>query len=363
MADALKHRVGAVTVDALAERFTVVHDGFDATGFRAAVVPHLPRLELKDRVNLIADALATTLPADYPDALALVVRAAEQPIDEWAAWPLCSFVERHGVEHPSESLTAMPTLTRRWSCEFAIRPFLEHHLELSREHLRRWAVDPDEAVRRLASEGTRPLLPWGPRVRALTDDPQIGIELLGRLRHDDSETVRRSVANHLNDVAKSQPDLVVGLLRTWTDEPEQLDQGMVRHALRTLVKQGHPGALRLLGFTTDPSIDVIEFACRPPSIRLGSRLELVAELKSTAATDQVLVIDVVIHHVNASGATSPKVFKWTTVDLAPGESSRLTKRRLIEHASTRTYHSGVHRVDLQVAGHTVAHTTFELETT
>lgn len=360
MAEPLKHHISRTTVRLVAERCAVVWPGFDAASFEEEVVAELEPLELKDRINLVADGLQHHLPAAYPQALDVVVGVAKQPLDGWAAWTLCSFVERHGVDHPRPSLAAMPTLTRQASCEFAIRPFLENHLELTRSHLRTWVHDQNEAVRRLASEGTRPLLPWGPRVRALTDDPAIGIELLTELRHDPSETVRRSVANHLNDLTKLHPDLVIEVVRSWDDPDHPVDPGMVRHALRTLVKQGDPAALELLGFTTDPAIDIVEFSCDPPKVEVGGHIELTAELRSTSDADQHLVVDFVMHHVTASGATSPKVFKWTSIRLPPGEAARLTKRRRIEQASTRTYHSGRHRIELQVAGRALAETAFDL---
>ena len=239
-------------------------------------------------------------------------------IDEWSAWSLCSFVERHGVEHPVKSLEAMPELTKHWSCAFAIRPFLENHLELTRSYPRQWVHGPHEAVRRLPSEGTRPLLPWSPRVKASTDDPQIGIELLNALRHDSSETICRSVTNHLNDISKSHPDLVVEVLSRWTKESVPVDPRMVKHALRTLIKQGHAGALALLGYSTSPEVEIVYFTCTPGSIELVDNIQLAAELKSTSGVNQRLVVDFVVHHVNAPGATSPKVFKWTTLNLAPG---------------------------------------------
>ncbi|MGI9599036.1 MAG: DNA alkylation repair protein, partial [Acidimicrobiales bacterium] len=172
--------------------------------------------------------------------------------------------------------------------------------------------------------------------------------------------VRRSVANHLNDLAKSQPDLVVETLTRWCGESEPVDDRMVRHALRSLVKQGHGGALALLGFTTEPELGPVDFSCHPSEIDLGSQIELTAELTSTARSDQLLVIDFVIHHVLAGGKTSPKVFKWTTQNLAPGQTLALSKKRTIQTASTRKYHAGQHRIDLQVAGRPVASTVFRL---
>ena len=360
MAPQLKHNINLEVVELLCDRFADGYPGFDSQGFRDAVMGQLDSLELKDRINHVADMMAEYLPDDYPDALAIVVRATKDGVGEWAAWPLCSFVERHGLAFPNESLAAMAELTRHWTCEFAIRPFLEDHLALTRQYLRTWVEDGDEAVRRLASEGTRPLLPWGPRVAALTNDPQIGIELVTALRHDPSETVRRSVANHLNDVAKAHPDMVVALLKEWMKEPNPVEDRMVRHALRTLIKQGHPGALELLGFTTDPKLDVDCFTCTPDRLDLGSTIELALALTSTADHEQLLAIDFVVHHVNASGKTSPKVFKWTTCRLNTGGSVELVKVRRIQDTSTRTYHPGTHRIDLQIGGKVLAQTSFLL---
>lgn len=361
MAEPLKENINHQTVELLAARIAGLHEGFDREGFTSSLCAELPRLELKERVNLVADQIMSDLGPDYETALEVVVEVAGEGVNEWAAWPLCSFVERHGVDSPVASLEAMPHLTKRWSCEFAIRPFLENHLDLTRQYLRRWVLDPDETVRRLPSEGTRPLLPWGPKVAALTDDPEIGLEMLQILRHDESETVRRSVANHLNDVAKNDPDLVVSLLDEWTAESNPVDERMVRHALRTLVKQGHPGALSLLGFTTDPQFADVDFSVGPDHISLGESIELTAALTSTSPQEQLLAIDFVVHHVKASGDTSPKVFKWTTERLAAGQTVHLSKRRRIQTASTRRYYAGEHRVDLQVAGQVVASRHFVLD--
>lgn len=348
-----------------------IDNRFDAAAFVAAVRPRIGKLELKDRINLMADALAVGLQAeaDFPTALASVVTLAEtEPHDAWAsgmfaAWPLCSFVERHGVDHPTESLSAMPILTKRWTCEFAIRPFLDHHLEQTWRHLTDWRTDTDEAVRRLVSEGTRPLLPWAIRVEALTDHPERGIELIAPLRADPSETVRRSVANHLNDVAKGSPELVTDTLTDWSTSGDPPDNRLIRHGLRTLIKRGDPAAMTLLGFDTDPDVAIEAFTCTPDAITLGDTIELSATIRSTATRDQHLVIDYVIHHPTANGATSSKVFKWTNLRLEAGATIRLDKRRGIKPISTRTYQPGRHGIELQVAGNMLAETGFDLALT
>lgn len=363
MAAALKDGVDGTVVAELARRFAEVDPRFDVDGFVARTTAELHHLELKGRVELIArelwQALSTDRGAERMASLVAVARA-EPPVEGWAAWPLAAVVERFGLDHLDEALDALEHVTKRMSCEFAVRPLLREHFEPTYERLVELTDHDDERVRRLPSEGTRPRLPWAAKVQRLLDDPAPGLALLERLRHDPSETVRRSVANHLNDVSRAHPALVVATAARWLPEPET-DRRMVAHGLRTLVKAGDPTALAALGFTADPHVDVERFEASPAVIEMGDHLVLVAELRSTATTAQQLVVDFVVHHVNASGATSPKVFKWANLELGPGERRTLAKRRLIRQASTRTYRSGTHRVELQIGGRVAAEASFEVQ--
>ena len=358
----LKDLVDRAVVEDLAARFAAASPGFDSWSFTAAVMADLPALELKDRIAAIARGLAAGLNADYRTALDTVVTVAvaEPAVGGFAAWPLCTFVELFGVDDPEASLSAMEHLTKRASCEFAIRPFLLEHWDLAYARLTCFAGHEDHRVRRLASEGTRPRLPWATRVPRLIDDPHPGLDLIGRLRHDPAESVRRSVANHLNDIAKDHPDLVVDVARDWLAERPAVDRKMISHALRTLVKQGHAGALDVLGYAATASLQVVEFTVAPECVEMGDRIVLTASLRSTADVSQRLVVDFIIHHVTATGGASPKVFKWTTIDLGADETVTLRKRRQIVHASTRTYYAGRHTVELQVAGAVVATAGFDV---
>lgn len=365
MAEPLKHGFGPELVGRLADAAIVAWPAFDRPAFVAAANHPLDELELKDRVNHMADTLRTHLPEPWDQTLTHLVAIADavtpdntDAFGDMAAWPVCAVVERHGLGDADASLCAMEQLTQSFSCEFAIRPFLTHHLDTTLRHCRRWTTSTHASVRRLASEGTRPHLPWGTNVAALLDDPELGLSLIADLRHDPDDVVRRSVANHLNDVARRHPDRVVEVLVGWT--ADGVDAGLIRHALRSLVKKGNTAAMALLGFATEASVDGAQFAVTPEAISLGEHIELAATFRSTAATPQRYVVDFVIHHVNADGATSAKVFKWATTDLGPGESATLTKRRRIATASTRRYYSGTHRVDLQVAGSIIASAAFEL---
>lgn len=363
MPEPLKNRVDRALLDRIATRFVSVDPRFDASRFVGDLTAELSDLELKDRIVAIARCLRTELPPRYPDALAVVVTASQRPepeMGDFDGWPLCTFVEVHGVDHPRDSLDAMEHLTLGFSCEFAIRPFLAEHTDTTFRRLEGWTRHPTAAVRRLVSEGTRPLLPWGKRVPRLLSEPERGLRLIDPLHCDADPAVRRSVANHLNDVAKHHPDLAVTTARRWsTDGTRETDQLLLR-GLRTLVKQGQRGALDILGFTTDAAVEVETFSLTPPAIALGDILEFAATIRSTSDRNQRLVVDYTVHHVKSNGSTTPKVFKWTTLDLAPGATTDLRKRHPIREITTRRYHPGRHRVELKIAGEPVAETVFDL---
>jgi len=362
MAEPLKLMVDREVVEDIATRVAAETPDFDSAEFTAELMATLADLELKPRFEAIARGLRAGLPENWRQALEVVVAVARQepPIGGFAAWPLCTFVEIFGVDDPESSLPAMEHLTKRASCEFAIRPFLRDHWDMAYDQLLEFTAHADAAVRRLASEGSRPRLPWGMGVRRLIDDPSPGLALLERLRHDPSEAVRRSVANHLNDITKLHAALAVETLQRWNAEPAT-DSQMVSHALRTLVKEGHPGALGILGFTTQADVEVTDFQITPAVVTMGDHIGLAATIGSRSKASQRLVIDFVIQHVTKSGATSPKVFKWTTLELAPNETVTLRKKRLIQMASTRTYYAGEHRVELQIAGTIAAAAAFHID--
>ena len=363
MPEPLKNMVDRAALERIAARFVAVTPGFPATAFVDDLTEQLDNLELKDRIAAIAARLRLDLPPSFPDALDVVVAASQQTEPEpreFDAWPLCTFVELYGGEHTDASLDAMERLTVAFSCEFAIRPFLRDHAETTFHRLESWVTHPHESVRRLVSEGTRPRLPWGMRVPALIEDPRPGLHLIDRLYRDESPVVRRSVANHLNDVAMDHPDLAVGTARRFAENGTVETDALVKHALRTLVKNGDPEALEILGFTTEPGVEIESFTCNPGAITLGESVELEASLRSTSPVRQKLVIDYVVHHVKANGATTPKVFKWVLANLDPGESRSLRKVHAVREITTRRYHPGRHRVEIMIAGTAMARAEFDL---
>lgn len=359
MATAFKDQIGGPAVARIAKTAGL------GRAFVRAAQRGLDELELKARVRHIAAALRAHLPADFGAATAQIVDglppalpSAEGVASGFWLWPFCQFVEEFGLDEPELALDAMHALTQRFSCEFAIRPYVEAHTERTFARLQRWVDDPSLHVRRLVSEGTRPLLPWGRRLTALQNDPAPVLPLLERLRDDPEEYVRRSVANHVNDISKGHAGLVVDLAKAWLRDGPKTRERLVRHALRTLVKQGHVPALRALGVAA-PRLEA-DLKLTPRRATIGDAIELQVTVRSTAGRKQQLVIDYAVHHRRQNGTLSPKVFKWSTRELGKGEQFTLTKRHSLRPVTTRRYYPGKHAVELLVNGESFARREFEL---
>jgi len=361
----LKHRVCDQTVEVLARHLGACTPEFPGRRFVREATRGLDGLELKARVTHIADVLAGCLPAAFPKAAALIQGVTElqpeaDPSPFFVYWPVATFVERHGVDHFEEAFATMHGLTRLASCEFAIRPFLTREPERSFTLLERWVDDVDPHVRRLVSEGTRPRLPWGPRLRALQADPSPSVALLDRLFTDEELYVRRSVANHLNDISKDHPDLAVATARRWSEvEHSRPDDvaWVVRHALRTLVKKGHAGALALQGFGPAEA-ELVSFDVHPKTLTFGEPLQLALEVKALGEGNWML--DYVVHRVLANGRLARKVFKWTRREVRAGERVVLDKEHPIRAISTRKYYDGLHRCEVLINGRSLAIRDFTL---
>ena len=359
MAQPFKDLLDATAIGRLAAALAAARPGFARAAFVASAARGLGALELKDRVRHVAAALRDHLDPDYPTALAHLLDALPPPLSgddaggaSFDLWPVCHFVEAYGLDHASLSLDAMPALTRRFSCEFAIRPYIARDPEAAFARLAAFAAHADPHVRRLASEGCRPRLPWGMRLKALIGQPAPILPVLEALKDDPSAYVRRSVSNNLNDIAKDHPDLVVATAARWARDAPEARRRLVRHALRTLVKQGRPDALAILGFA--PAQIVLEsFEIQGAPVALGSAIAFTIRLRSTAPAPQRLLVDYAIHHRRKDGTLSPKVFKWTTRSIGAGEAIAMTRRHAMKPITTRTYRPGEHRVEVLVNGASV----------
>lgn len=342
--------LGADTTAALALVLTRAGGGIAARETEACGSA-LDGLTFTERTRLVRDAVLADLPADYP-AFADVVRAAlrESDFTGWMTFPVAEAVAVRGLDAFEPALALLAAITPRLTAEIAVRPFLRADLERALVVMTPWTVHPDPHVRRLASEATRPRLPWAPRLPELIADPTPVLPLLDALHRDDSEYVRRSVANHLNDISRDHPDIAVGVAARWLRDPAPTTLRVVRHGLRTLIKSGHAGALTLLGHSPAAPVVVDGPHVHTPEIRVGDHLRFDCAVTNTDDRAAHLVVDYVILHMKANGTHTPKVFKLTTRSLAPGETWRATRSHSFKPISTRRYHPGVHRVRLQVNG-------------
>lgn len=332
---------------------------FDTKRFLRLCLEGLEERELMDRLRQTAVAFDAAAPGAFRDKVGLLrAHAASTGHGFMGIWP-CEFVARFGLEDTTFSLDALRDLTRHGSAEFAVRPFLVRDLSGTLAVMRRWADDADEHVRRLASEGCRPRLPWGLRLQALVADPSPTLPILEALRADPSLYVRKSVANHLNDIAKDHPDVVLDIAERW-DRADGRTAWIVKHGLRTLIKKGHPRALALFGAGAKPRLDALAFSCSPRRIRLGDAITLSATLTGAGRKSQSLIVDYVVHYARPGERVSEKVFKWANLELAPGETATLTKRQTIRDFSTRKHHPGEHLVELQINGQRLANASFKI---
>ncbi len=328
----------------------------------------LAPLELKPRMELLADRIEAQLPTAPPDAFEYLIASLAVDDDDaiglrgFLVWPLTEMVARRGLPHFEASMIALREMTKRFTAEYAIRPFMLNEQERTLRQMHAWINDPNEHVRRLVSEGSRPLLPWGARLPAVRADPDLTLPLLEALRSDPSEYVRRSVANHLNDHTKAHPDRIVAVLRHWlalSPEDRQLTR-LVRHASRTLLKDGHQEALALHGFAHPDTIELLACTIAHNQLRVGETLTYGFTLRNVSSAPAKVLFDYAIHHRKANGSLSAKVFKGCTRTLSPGEHWNHTGRHRIRKVTTRRYYAGFHHFEPRINGQRGTPLSFEL---
>jgi 3-methyladenine DNA glycosylase AlkC len=266
--------------------------------------------------------------------------------------PHMFFVSQHGLEHFEESMRAQHALTQLFTAEFSIRAYLEKHPERTLALLREWARDPSEHVRRLVSEGTRPRLPWAPRLRAFQKDPRPVLELLELLKDDPASYVRRSVANNLNDIGKDHPAMLVATAKRWLKNATPERRWIVNHALRSAIKRADAGALGALGYGGRADVSVRGAKIVPARAQIGGSVQVSFVLGNRLARRQRVMADLVVHFVKARG-TGAKTFKLRAVDLPARGSIALGKKIALKQLTTRKHYPGVHRVEALLNGRRV----------
>lgn len=351
MAEPFKNQVGPAAVERIGAAVGSVMPGFDHTGFAAEAIQGLLALELKGRVDHVARVLRRHLPERWPEAAQVLATALPAPIQGTSgfehafwAWPMVTVVEHHAAD-PAISLPLLRTMTSRWSAEFAVRPYLDGAPDESWRAAAAWAHDADVHVRRLASEGTRPRLPWGVRLRSWT--PARALPILDALVLDSELYVRRSVANHLGDIGKVDPALAREVAARWWAIGREEAQWVVKHGLRDLARKGDEGALGILGAAgSDASVTGLRI--EPAVVRVGDPIIVRGEIRSPSGG--AVRVDLRWEWPGARGQWAGKTFRGADRPLAPGELWAFQSSLSTKPVTTRPTRPGPQRLWLRVGG-------------
>lgn len=345
--------INARSVSVLADGLSAAWAPFPRARFTAAALAGLDGLELKARVSHVATSLHDALTVPYPLAAEFVRECAGRgDLDMWSGWPATEHTAVRGLDHLHAGMETLAALTPYATGEFAVRPYLEHHRDDALKIMFDWAESPDEHLRRLASEGSRPRLPWARRVGWLMT-PGPTLPLLDRLRDDPSEYVRRSVANHVNDLAKDHPDVALELLTRWRAAGGSHVEKVLRHAVRGLLRAGHPRALTLVGAT--PGSGAVEtLTLESETVAVGGKLTFTITVTSEAAGPVLLK-----YAIRRPG--SRRVFHLgQRAANGSGETFTVRKSHSFRPVTTRDEPPGARELDVIVNGRVAASIPFTL---
>lgn len=321
--------------------------------------------ELKHRVSHIVDVLKTTLPSSYPDAVSIILKVVEhlkqQQIKEVSFGYVClpEYVERYGLDDYKLSVKALEQITEFITCEFAVRPFIIQYEEKMIEQMQKWSKHKKPKVRRLASEGCRPRLPWAIALPEYKRAPAPILPILENLKADKDIWVQKSVANNLNDISKDNPEIAKSIFRNWLGD-NKTTNWIVKHAARTLLKKGDQEVLKLFGLGKDETIKLTEFHVDTPKVKVGGHLQFSFALHNTSKQEKLIRVEYSIYYLRANGTWSKKVFKISEKSYAPRSTNSISRKQSFRPITTRIYYPGIQKVSVILNGHESSTIDFEL---
>lgn len=350
--DAFKTRLNREALGVMRDRLAVQSAAFSAPAFEEALPADYDALELRNRVSAVATALRAALPDAPQAAIALLLSALEEdraaaPVPTWCVWPITEYVARHALHDPVLGLSALRRMTRFFTSEFGIRPFLLHHPETTLDTMTGWTRDRDPHIRRLASEGSRPLLPWASRIGWLLENPRATAPILDALRNDGADTVRRSVANHLNDISRIDPKAAIATARDWRRLGVRED--MLSHALRGLIKRCDPAAFDLLGYRSG-AVELAAAAVEAARVRLGEAIRFTVDIRNPTRETQRVMVDYALSFPGRNGADRRLVFKGGKRSIPAGRRATVTRAHCLKNTTVRTYPPGAYTLEILVNG-------------
>jgi len=366
MAELLKNIYNDLFFQRLGESIKKVVPAFEKEKFTKEIFNKgWAEKELKQRMRHVTLTLHSHLSSDYKENIKVLLELIPVLLDDGFKKDglefifLPDYVEVFGQDDFETSMFAIKEITQFVTCEFAIRPFIIEHQIAVISHLYNWSNHPNEDVRRLASEGCRPRLPWSVALPYLKKNPITILPILDNLKNDPSEYVRRSVANSLNDIAKDNPQIVVKLAKRWKGKTEQTDK-LIKHACRSLLKEGNPELMELFGFGSIAEVGIENFEIATPQVKIGDYLNFAFTLANKSEQKSLLRLEYGLYFKKANGSLSKKVFKISEKEYEGKTTSLISRKQSFKLITTRKFHLGEHRIALIINGKELESYSFEL---
>lgn len=356
MAEPLKNMYNKAFMEKLSDDLLSLYPEFDKDSFLNDIFDESwGSLELKERMAHIAKTVYALLPGTFAERVQRLYPISQKGTDGFELMILPTIVELFGIDDYEVSVEAMEEFTQSSSAEFAVRPFIKKYPQMMKQVLS-WADSSNYHIRRLASEGIRPRLPWAMALPAFKKDPSPVIPILDKLQNDESEYVRRSVANNLNDISKDNPDVTIAIAKKWYGQSKEKDK-LVKHACRTLLKAGNPEILSLFGYENPSQITLTNLSC-PTVVKWGQKLHFSFTLQSDHALG-LIRIEYAMYFLRKNGTLSKKVFKISEGTLKE-ESKKVQSMYSFKAITTRKYYAGEQKIGIIINGIELATAAFTL---
>ena len=333
----------------LALEFNKADKKFHPDKFVKQVIKDIDFLSLNQRMRNTTLVLKQHLPTDYFKAIDILSQVVPEFRSHYTSFLFPDYVGQYGHDDFKLSMETLKYFTQFGSSEFAIREFLKRDLNKTLGVMKKWTEDKNHHVRRLASEGARPRLPWSFNLDAIARDPELTRPILEALKGDNELYVKKSVANHLNDFSRINPEWMLKVVNSW-DKKHEHTSWIIKHASRTLIKQGDQRSLAVFDYEKSPKLKIEKLKIGKLKIKLGESLSFSFDIISEKAKSQKLVIDYAIHYQKKNGGMLPKVFKLKDLVLMPGETVHISKSHSFKEFTTRKHYSGKHAVEIMVNG-------------
>ncbi|WP_298486771.1 DNA alkylation repair protein [uncultured Maribacter sp.] len=369
MADLFKHIYNHTFFEVFTSIFKEVVPSFNTKEFLNDIFDdEWENRELKQRMRHTTNTLHRQLSGNFEKDVADILRfitlwkgreTKVSPNDGLAFIFLPDYLEQYGIEHYTLAMNATEAITAFASCEFSIRPFIIKYPEKSMVQMLQWASHNNLHVRRLASEGSRPRLPWAMALPVLKKDPAPILPILEKLKTDPSEYVRRSVANNLNDIAKDNPEVVIKIAKQWKGISKETDW-VVKHACRTLLKQGNQEIMALFGFGKVDKFKLSNFKINTTKVKIGTHLDFSFDLINTNNTTSKIRLEYGLYYQKLNGTLSKKVFKISEKEYSPKSTTSINRKQSFKRITTRKFHTGKHQVSVIINGSELEKRNFEL---